>query len=325
MRVTTKKRIAYVHGWIVLLAMSAISTQANAQALVPGTGKLIADVGDDFEDPAWEYNPQLPKVFNHEDTTISKNSPLGRSINDRWYEGSKRGQPDLVRRVVTPTGGLSGSTAALALRSMQTGGSRPSNQQQQDDFIANVHEKMGRIAVSQSPSVVTRVWLPPIEQWDQRSGCHFAFRIALETNTTHTAGRGLFRQASSSDEDGVYWPGFFLNREIQPDPTGKTAGTDRLYFWMKADPNSRRLNGPEITTLGWWTLGMSVTPDGQVHYFAKPGVDDLTAQDHVASSFPFGYRAARFRTFFYNVCNGDDGRTWSTEFIVDDPKVFVMR
>ena len=123
----------------------------------------------------------------------------------------------------------------------------------------------------------------------------------------------------------MYWPGFFLNREIQRDPTGKTAGTDRLYFWMKADSDSRRLNGPEITTLGWWTLGMSVTPDGQVHYFAKPGIDDLTAQDHVASSFPFGYRAARFRSFFYNVCNGDDGRTWSTEFIVDDPKVFVLR
>jgi hypothetical protein len=325
MSITAKKYIAYANAWIVLLALTAITDKTNAQTLVPGTGAVIAEVGDDFEDPAWEYSLQLPKVFNHEDSTLSKNLPIGRSINERWYEGSKRGQPDLIRRVETPANGLDGSTASLALRSLQTGGSRPSNQQQQDDFIANVHEKFGTIPVSQSPNVVTRVWLPPIDQWEKRTGCHFAFRIALETNISQTASRSRFRQVSSSDEDGTYWPGFFLNREIQRDPTGKTAGTDRLYFWMKAGTDSRKLNGPEVTTLGWWTLGLSVTPDGQVHYFAKPGIADLTAGDHVASSFPFGYRAARFRTFFYNVCNGDDGRTWSTEFVVDDPKVFVVR
>ena len=30
-------------------------------------------------------------------------------------------------------------------------------------------------------------------------------------------------------------------------------------------------------------------------------------------------------TNFYNVVNMDDGRTWSTKWIVDDPKVFVTR
>lgn len=293
---------------------------------IPGAGQLLEEVGDDFEDPAWAYDLKLPKVYNHDDHALAENFPLGESLNGRWHEGKKRGQPDEVRRVETPEGGLPGSTGAIAFRTLQSGTQSPSRQQQQEDLIATVFEKVGKIPVQQVPSVVTRVWLPPIEQWERRSGCHFAFRIALETNPVQVAsGRGRFRQASFSSEDHLYWPGFFLNREYRPDPSGRTAGTDRLYFWMKATQDSRQLNGPEVTTLGWWTLGMSVTPDGQVHYFAKPGVEDLTAEDHIASAFPFGKRAVLFRTFFFNVCNGDDGRTWSTEFVVDDPRVYVRR
>ena len=58
-----------------------------------------------------------------------------------------------------------GSTGALALRSLRTGSTRPTYQQQQEDFIANVVRAHGKIPVSQSPSVVTRVWFPPIDEW----------------------------------------------------------------------------------------------------------------------------------------------------------------
>ena len=46
---------------------------------------------------------------------------------------------------------------------------------------------------------------------------------------------------------------------------------------------------------------MSYTPDGQVHYFAKPGIEDLTEKDRIASQFPYGYRChfAAFKTFFF--------------------------
>lgn len=297
-----------------------------AQVVVPGTGRIIEEVGDDFEDPAWEYDFRLPKVYNHDDEPLAVNYPLGESLNGRWHEGKKRGQPDVVRRVETPPGGLPGSSGSLAFRTLQSGGQNPSRQQQQEDLIAVVQEKTGKISVSQIPSVVTRVWLPPLEQWERRSGCHFAFRISLETHpVTASAGRGRFRQASFSAEDHLYWPGFFLNRDLRPDPSGKTAGSDRVHFWMKATADSRQISGPEVTTFGWWTLGMSVTADGQVHYFARPGVEDLTPADHIASAFPFGKRAVVFRSFFFNVCNGDDGRTWSTEFVVDDPTVFLGR
>ncbi len=300
-------------------------TPAHGQIVVPGAGTELSNVGDDFEDADWTYNYNLPKVTNFEDTTHSKNFPLGASANARWHEGGKRGQPDYIVRVPTPAEGLPGSTGALALRSLHTGSGRPTYQQQQDDFICNLADHIGTIPVSRSPSVVTRVWMPPLEEWENRSGCHFAYRISLlrPQSAAFASGRGRFRQISHSPEDDMYWPGFFLNREKGVDrKTGEAY--DKAYFWMKATADSRAINGPVVEQFGWWTLGMSVTPDGKVHYFAKPGIEDLTEKDYVASAYPFGNRAVTFKTFFFCICNGDDGRTWSTEFIVDDPKVFVL-
>jgi hypothetical protein len=79
-----------------------------------------------------------------------------------------------------------------------------------------------------------------------------------------------------------------------------------------------------IDQFGWWTLGMSFTADGSVHYFARPGVEPLTAADHLTSQYPYSFRAVRFRTFFFNVCNKDDGYSWSTPFVIDDPELYVV-
>jgi hypothetical protein len=301
------------------LLVATARGQGQPQPVVPGTGQVITTVGDDFEDPAWSYQTNLPKVFNNKDHALSENLPLGVSANGRWYEGIKRGQPDVVRRVDTPPNGLPGSTGALALRSLTTGSARPGYQQQQDDFIANVMGLHGAIPASQTPSVVTRVWLPPIDEWENRSGCHFAFRIALETDL-NVRSRGIAR---SSDFDGSYWPGMFIQMESREGRGATGRENDGVYIWMKASDDGKVIRGPQITMTGWWTLGMSVTPDGRVHYYARPGVEDLSEGDLVASAWPFGYRALRFRSFFFNVCNGDDGKTWSTEFVVDDSHVFV--
>ncbi len=296
----------------------------NPNAVIPGSGTEVAEVGDDFEDPAWGYNFALPKVFNNGETKLGANTPLGVSLNHRWFEGQKRGQPDQIQRIDTPPDGLAGSTGALLLRSQATGGSHPSRTQQQDDFIGNVADLIGKVTVDRVPSVVTRVWFPEPEYWERRSGCHFAFRISLEKESFASASRGRFRTVSHSEEDDIYWPGMFFQREIRSGGSGEVS-SDRISMWMKATATGLRIEGPEITTFGWWTLGMSVTPDGQVHYFAKPGVADLTADDHIASDFPFGHRAVRFRSFFFNVCSADDGRSWSTPLVVDDTKVFLGR
>jgi hypothetical protein len=156
---------------------------------------------------------------------------------------------------------------------------------------------------------VVRVYLPPLDEWENRSGSSFGFRLALLGDR----GRGRLEE---------YWPGMFLQLRSKTD--WKTEN-DVVLMTVRAETNGRDFRGPEITTTGWWTLGMSVSPDGQIHYYARPGVDDLTPADHFASRYCYGFRCRRFKTFFFNVVNRDDGRTWSTRWIIDDPELYFIR
>ena len=70
--------------------------QSSASAFVPGRGIELTQVGDDFEDPSWEYIPNNPK--STEDINDQQNTPIGKSKNGRWFEGIKRGHPDVVER-----------------------------------------------------------------------------------------------------------------------------------------------------------------------------------------------------------------------------------
>jgi hypothetical protein len=132
--------------------------------------------------------------------------------------------------------------------------------------------------------------------------------------------KSKFILAPPHEKEEIYWPGLFILRETRR-VEGKPV--DQVFFRVRSDRNGGDFRGPNIEVLGWWTLGLSFTPDGVVHYFAKPGVDELTNEDYIASSLPYGYRCETFRTFFYNSVNMDDGRSWSTAFIIDDPKVYV--
>lgn len=295
---------------------------AGARAVVPGTGTEIRGVSDDFEDPTWAYIPNDPK--STEDIDERQRGPMGKTTNGRWYEGIKRGHPDIVRRVPTPKGGLPGSEGSMLLRSLQTGiPGQPSGVMHQDDFIANVQYRLKRrISVSEVPSVTTRVFLPPVDQWENRSGPHFGFRLALETTALIEKEVGIFKMKREELGDEIYWPGMFIEFESQ-DQTGK--GEDYAYLRIRSNSRGGDFRGPQMTTTGWWTLGLSVTPDGMVHYYAHPGVEELTQADYITSQYPYGYRAERLRTFFYNVCSADDGQRWSTAFIVDDPKVYLAR
>ena len=53
-------------------------------------------------------------------------------------------------------------------------------------------------------------------------------------------------------------------------------------------------------------------------------MDDLTAEDYLTSQYPYSYHAERFRTFFFDACNKNDGKTWSTPFVIDDPQLYLM-
>lgn len=315
-------RIICLLRWPMLLAAAfLLPTTANAQ-LVPGTGQKVAEAGDDFEDPEWSYVYNLPKAS--EEIDENKRLPGAYSTNRRWAESALRGTPDHVRRVETPAGGLPGSTGALLIMSRDTGvpGVR-SGKLQQDDLLAVIGRQ---IPVTRMPSFVVRVFVPPFEDFEKRTGITFGVRAGCYGPRTKTEAAGglvgFFGGTRTSTEVEPYWPGFFIHFNSKHDGRHKE---DSAYFLLRANQRGQDFRGPEITESGWWTLGMSFTPDGMVHYYARPGVEDLRADDHLASMFCYGMKCQTLETFFFNICSPDNGRTWSTPWIIDDPELFIAR
>jgi hypothetical protein len=303
----------------VATAIVSVSTSAPAQLLVPGTGQKLTKVGDDFEDEKWDYVYNLPKSSEENDNR--QRLPGGYSKNARWFEGAKRGQPDQVSRVPTPPDGLPGSTGAMMMRSKQTGvPGYYSGKFEQDDFICNVTSRLGGgISIWRQPSVVVRVHIPPFEEWERRNGPSFGFRAACQTHKTETK-RGKFGSVSRQVKPETYWPGFFIHF-VPGDGKDKK---DYAFFTVRAGAYGQDLHGPKITQTGWWTLGMSFTGDGRVHYFAHEGVEPLTAKDHISTQYPYSYNCERMDTLFFNVVSGNNGQ-WSTPWIVDDAELYVGR
>ena len=297
-----------------------------ATPVVPGTGVKVGNVGDDFEDPQWRFMPNFPKSSDEQDER--RREPAGWSTNRRWYEGIKRGCPDVVQRVTTPAGGLQGSTGSLLLRTTHSGiPGRFSYQMQQDDFICNVWQRVGqKIPVQHTPNCTVRVFMPPIDSWENRTGATFGYRLSLETHAfvvpEHKKKKKSFWGGKPRKEwtTEPYWPGMFVEFRSNTD---RNQQQDSAYWRIRGNQLGHEVRGPQIDVTGWWTLGMSVTPDGMVHYYISKGVEDLTAEDYVTSQFPYGYKAEVFKTFFFNVCNLDDGRTKSTDWIIDDPTFYV--
>ncbi len=298
------------------------SRSINSRAFVPGTGTRIDYVSDDFEGTDWRFVQNLPKSSRENDDQVR--SPTGYSVNGLWHEGPERGHPDSMQVVPTPEGGLEGSTQALLIRTLNSGvpGSR-SYDVQQDDLIANCISRLGgTISISEMPSVVVRVYLPPADQWENRSGPQFGFRASVSTMATEKKSF-LFFGSRTETTNEPYWPGMWINFRSK---TSRRVKEDSAFLTIRAGTNGRDFRALNIPAdqFGWWTLGMSFTADGMVHYYAHAGVEDLQAEDHLASKFPYNYEAQRFRTYFFDACNKNDGKTWSTPFVIDDPQLYLV-
>jgi len=288
----------------------------QAEPVIPGTGVLLTKVGDQFEDPNWKFIYNHPKSSKEQDERVR--SPTGYAKNRRWYEGAKRGYPDIVQRVPTPAGGLPGSQGSLLLRSLKTGiPGYPSRRLQQDDFVADVKRRIGTIAPAERPSVVTRVFMPPVDEWENYSKAQFGFRLAVMARMRVREPNGRF--VTKLD---TYWPGMFI--VFQSKDGNSRREDDYAFIRIRGNRGGGDFKGKQITQTGWWTMGMSVSPDGMIHYYAKPGVEDLNSEDHIASQFPYGHKALKFKTFFFNVANYDNGKNWSTAWIVDDCLVYKV-
>lgn len=309
---------ALVHtGRMLLLVTGVLSSVdvAHAFQLVPGTGYRITAVGDDFEDEKWSYEPNEPKASTNLDG--QDRQPSGISANGRIYESTYRGQPDVVRRVPTPPGGLPRSKGALLMQTRASGvPGFPNFKMEQDDLMVNVTSLLGgNISVSKSPSVVVRVYLPPWEQWEPRTGSSFGFRADVEAWGKESSG---WRRRMPKREN--YWPGFFIQHNRKADGHPK----DNAVLLIRGDEMGHEVIGPQIDEPGWWTLGMSFTPDGRVHYYAHKGVERLTANDHITSQYPYGFRCDTFNTFFFNINSQNNGRNVSTPWIIDNVALYTL-
>jgi len=301
--------------FVVALPIFFVDVQAQ---LVPGTGMKLQQVGDDFEDETWQWIPNGNKSSKEQDEQIR--SPTGVSSNQRWFESPKRGMPDHIVRVTTPANGIPGSMGALKLQTLNSGvPGMNSHKMEQDDIVMSCSSRIGAISVSRSPSCTCRIYLPPFDKWEDRSGTHFGYRIDTKTTITESKKRFLLSRSTQKQEE--YWPGFFIEFHSSHDSRFKE---DEAMLLIRGDSLGHEVKSLKLSP-GWWTLGMSVSGDGQVHFFGKQGVQDLKAADHLYSSFPYGYKAEFFATHFFNVCNQNDGKTWSTPFIIDDPAVFSIR
>lgn len=310
---------------LVLAAMTAgVADLAQAQ-VVPGTGRRVAEVGDDFEDEKWSYIMNSPKASANIDHIDRQ--PAGGSTNARWIESLYRGQPDIIKRIETPEGGLPGSKGSMLLKTLNSGiPGHHSYKMEQDDLLLNCSARLGyAIPAGWSPNCVVRVYLPPFEEWEKRSGSSFGFRLDVQGSKEAPGFSGMFRRRGSFGGFGrksdAYWPGFFIEFHSKSDGQTKT---ECAVLLIRGDQLGHEITGPVITKPGWWTLGMSVTPDGRVHYYAHAGVENLTSKDLITSQYPYGFEAELMSTFFFNVTNMDDGRSWSTPWIIDDPALYVI-
>ena len=298
----TRRRFGALSTGLFFASTSRVAF-AESMVVVPGSGAILA--GDDFEEPSWTYNPNGKKSSHNLDKEVRL--PGGISSNRRWVEPALRGQPDVVQRVDTPPEGNPESAGAMLMQSLQTGvPGKPSNEVQQDDFLLNLEGRFGgQLPVAWTPNCIARVYLPAFSKWEKRAGNSFGFRVGLRA--THK------KEVEDVLDYEEYWPGMFIYFRY-----GGGRGENGALLMIRSDKNGRDMKGPALKEKTWYTFGMSLTPDGAVHYFAQEGTAALRAENHLMSQYPYGYRAAKFETMFFNVVNRDDGKTWSTPWVVDD-------
>ena len=288
------KFVAVPTALVALLLAVSVSVPESAQSasriqlskpLIPGTGLKIEEMGDDFEDANW-----------------------------KWYTNGP-----------TPLGGPGGRKGSVLIRSLyRCVPGRFTRSCLQDDLIFGGGSRFGTfIDVKHQPSFLVHVYLPPWKYWDNITDSSLGIRCDVEGRPWKDLTRQLFT-TRISDRTQTYWPGFFIQFN-SPDDKRYNFTKPAALIIMRADERGEDVVGPEIKQPGWWTFGMSFTPDGRVHYYASPGVDPLTARDRIGSFFPYSNRTRKFNSFFFNVISRNDGKHWSTPWVIDSPYVHVAR
>ncbi len=248
---------------------------------------------DDFEDTNWHYDYQEHTCYR------------------RFWQPSGRGEPKLLKRVTTPSGGKQGSTGALEIRTNYNANDR--HPDQKDLQTAEFEQKLGRkLTRADQPVFIVHVWVPPFDQWTK--GCDFGFRHASRSNKLIT----------SQNKPGDYYPSIWLRHPPDTDP----------WFWFRIGHDMEkapdRPGGP-IKQPGWWTLALAFDEKGVGHYYTSPGVDLPTEKDRMLDTTQFKTTNGTDNPIMDYVGNGFFTLGYpkdikiTPQFVIDDYDVWVVK
>ncbi len=270
---------------LLVLGLLSSATSATSAAVVPGTGTRVAALSDDFEDPGWGFDYS---------TYVSSNG---------LWTGSSRGAPEILNPVAPPSGGLSGSTRALQIRTWEA--VDPSfdnwdanNPEGQEDFFSRWHnQRFGRLLTpADYPSMTMRVHMPDIAEWMGYPRYDLGFRAEVDS-----VGPGPYNI-------GKHYSSIWFYK--------KTDGKGYVYIRDSiGDRQAVALNRPGPQ---WYTLGFSWDSAGS-HFYFWQGVADLTASDKIGDDteplVALNYHFVTIATLAKNTLSPDDH--------IDDVSVFA--
>ncbi|MFN2509336.1 MAG: hypothetical protein ABR589_11260 [Chthoniobacterales bacterium] len=167
------------------------------------------------------------------------------TVSPIWSAGL-RGMPE----------SLVSQNGILSIRSIDNG---DDDYPSAEDMISNYADDLLRaLAISERPSVISWVWLPPFEQWPSgvnASGYREWFGMRV---TAYDQSLPL--------NNGLYWPGIYVS----------TDDAGPCFIARVGDGYGPDITIGRIPTAGWWSLGLSWNEQGETEYYAAPGRVALT-------------------------------------------------
>ena len=251
---------------------------------MPGTGTKIDYVGDKFEEADWGFVHNMPK--SSKELNERTYGPMAYSMNRRWAEGPERGQPDSLkvdshaaRRSAGQHAGVADHDVAVRHPGRQFQ-RRPARRFDHERCLANRFDDSRRASCR---TVSCESICPTRSCGKIDPGPHFGIRLGVRT-TAEKPREGLFAIGTEMKNE-PYWPGIWIHFKSE---TSRGVEKDSAYLTIRSNSRGGDFRSKEIPVeqFGWWTFGMSISGDGQIHYFAKPGIEDLTMDDHITSQFP---------------------------------------
>ena len=227
---------------LVVAAAGTASLMAQFQYhAVPGRGQKATEVGDDFEEAEWTYIDNVPKSSTNLDR--DDRLPAGISKNQRVYESTYRGQPDVIKQVPTSSRRTAGKQTCRCRCVRKCGRPRPS--QPPDAAGRSAGQPVVDPGTGSGFQVAehrgSRV-PPPIRAVGKTDRTTFGFRAELEGGSMKmVSSKGWFSKGQKlKHKHEAYWPGFFIQFNSKSDGQNKRGLGDADHSGRQSGRRHRR-------------------------------------------------------------------------------------